>query len=69
MTVSTTNLWKSAATVVRQPSQMRDKNLHIGRTLRDLYFAEGAAATEEAFSDLLSELDATEKSSGGPGRR
>ncbi len=63
MTVSTTNIWKSAAAAVRQPNQMREKNLHIGRTLRDLYLAEDMPKTEGTFSHLLSELDAAEKSS------
>ncbi len=67
MTVSTTNIWKSAATAVRQPNQMREKNLHIGRTLRDLYLAEDMPKTEGTFSHLLSELDAAEKSSRGRG--
>jgi len=65
MTVSTTNIWKSAAAAVRQPKHMREKNLHVGRTLRDLYFADDRPAPEGNFSDLLSQLDAAERSSGG----
>jgi hypothetical protein len=64
MTVSNTNIWKSAASAVRQPHDFRGKNLHIGRTLRDLYLSGDATKTDGTFSNLLSELEATEKASG-----
>ena len=65
MTVSTTNIWKSAAAAARQPKHMREKNLHVGRTLRDLYFTDDMPTPDGNFSDLLSQLDAAEKPSGG----
>ncbi len=61
MTVSTSNIWKSAAAAVRQPIRARDKNLHIGKTLRDLYFKDDMPKTEGHFADLLSKLDASER--------
>jgi hypothetical protein len=65
MTVSTTNIWKSAAASVRMPSKNRDRNLHIGTTLRDLYFTENPQKTDGALSDLLADLEAAEKHSNG----
>ncbi|CAN7200148.1 hypothetical protein [Pararhizobium sp. LjRoot238] len=61
MTVSTSSIWKSAAAAVRQPGRAREKNLHIGRTLRDLYADEQVPKTDETFADLLRELDAAEE--------
>jgi hypothetical protein len=63
MTVSTTNIWKSAASAARQPHDFRGKNLHIGQTLRDLYLSGDMPKTDGTFSDLLSELEASEKTS------
>lgn len=61
MTVSTSNIWKSAAATVRQPALTRDKNLHIGRTLRDLYVAEQMPKTDETFATLLEALSTAEE--------
>ena len=61
MTVSTSNIWKSATAAARQPGRKPEKNLHIGKTLRDLYFDEDMPKTEGTFSDLLSELEAAEE--------
>jgi len=61
MTVSTSSIWKSAAAAVRQPGRARERNLHIGRTLRDLYVDEELPKTVETFADLLEELDAAEE--------
>ncbi|WP_455272634.1 hypothetical protein [Rhizobium herbae] len=61
MTVSTTNIWKSAAASVRMPNKSRDRNLHIGRTLRDLYFTGAPPKTDGALSDLLADLEAAEE--------
>lgn len=69
MTLSTSNIWKSAAAAVRQPGQAREKNLHIGRTLRDLYFDGQAPKTEGTFAELLEELDAAEKAADAGDRR
>lgn len=69
MTVSTSSIWKSAAAAVRQPGRTLEKNLHIGRTLRDLYVNEQMPKTDEAFADLLKELDAAEEAAKTRGRR
>lgn len=61
MTVSTSSIWKSAAAAVRQPGRAREKNLHIGKTLRDLYVDEQMPQTDETLADLLEELDAAEE--------
>jgi hypothetical protein len=63
MTVSTTNIWKSAAASVRMPNKGRDRYQHIGTTLRDLYLTEKPQQTDGLLSDLLANLDAAEKSS------
>lgn len=60
MTVSTSNIWKSAAESVRQPVRGREKNLHIGNTLRDLYFDKETPRSEGKFESLLEQLDAAE---------
>ncbi len=60
MTVSTTNIVKSASAAVQIPNKGRDRNLHIGSTLRDLYFAENLPATDGTLSDLLDDLEAAE---------
>ena len=60
MTVATLSIWKSAAAAVRQPVRTLEKNLHIGGTLRDLYVNEQVPSGDEAFSDLLKQLDASE---------
>lgn len=65
MTVSTTNIWKSAAAAARRPVRSPEKNLHIGRTLRDLYFNEQTPKTEGLFADLLANLDEAEKAATG----
>lgn len=61
MTVSTSNIWKSSAAAVRQPGRAREKNLHIGKTLRDLYVDEQMPQTDETLADLLEKLDAAEE--------
>lgn len=61
MTVSTTNIWKSAAASVRLQNKSRDKYLHIGTTLRDLYITDNPPNIDGALSDLLADLDAAEK--------
>ena len=61
MTVSTSNLWKSASASLRQPAPMRDGNLHIGNTLRDLYFNDPVLKTEGTFAQLLDELESVER--------
>jgi len=63
MTVSTNNIWKSAAASVRLPNKSRDRHQHIGATLRDLYNTENLPGTEGTLSDLLSDLETAEKSS------
>ncbi len=63
MTVSPSNLWKSASEVLRAPTQQRDKNLHIGVTLRDLYFGGSMPDTEGEFAKLLGDLDVAERDS------
>lgn len=63
MTVSTTNIWKSAAASVRVPKKSRDRHLHIGSTLRDLYFTEAPLNADGTLSDLLANLDAAEQRS------
>lgn len=68
MTVPTSSIWKSAAAAVRQPGRTLEKNLHIGRTLRDLYVNEQMPKTDEAFADLLKELDAAEEAAKARGR-
>lgn len=60
MTVSTTNIWKSAAASVRLPNKSRDRHQHIGTTLRDLYITENLPNTDSALSDLLADLEAAE---------
>ncbi len=60
MTVSPSNIWKSASEVLRAPAGQRDKNLHIGGTLRDLYFNDAMPKTEGEFAKLLTELEAAE---------
>ena len=61
MTVSTSHIWKSAAATIRQQGQMRDKNLHIGGTLRDLYVAQQMPKTDKTFTDLLNALHTAEE--------
>lgn len=68
MTIPTSSIWKSAAAAVRQPGRTLEKNLHIGRTLRDLYVNEQMPKTDEAFADLLKELDAAEEAAKARGR-
>jgi hypothetical protein len=65
MTVSTMNIWKSATASVRMPNKSRDRNLHIGTTLRDLYFTDPPPKTDGALSDLLADLEAAENASRG----
>ena len=67
MTVSTSNIWKSAAATVRQSPRVREKNLHIGNTLRDLYFDNNAPRTDGTFARLLEELEMVERA--GEGKR
>lgn len=69
MTISMPSIWKSAAAAIRQPGRTLEKNLHIGRTLRDLYVNEQMPETDEAFADLLKELDAAEEAATTRGRR
>lgn len=61
MTISTSSIWKSAAAAVGQPGRARERNLHIGRTLRDLYVDEQMPETGKPLVDLLEELDAAEE--------
>ncbi|KQV43812.1 MULTISPECIES: hypothetical protein [unclassified Rhizobium] len=68
MTVSTSNLWKSASATLRQPARMRETNLHIGSTLRDL-FNEPAVKTEGVFVQLLDKLETAERTEKEKGRR
>lgn len=63
MTVSPSNIWKSASEVLRVPTAQRDKNLHIGGTLRDLYFSGSMPRTEGTFAKLLSDLETAETES------
>ncbi|WP_143523735.1 hypothetical protein [Pararhizobium arenae] len=69
MTVSTSNIWKSASASLRQPARMREKNLHIGNTLRDLYFDDNVPKTEGTFAQLLEELDMAENTGSDHNRR
>lgn len=69
MTVATSSIWKSAAAAVRQSGRTLEKNLHIGRTLRDLYAIEQMPKTNDAFIDLLKQLDAAEEAAKTRGRR
>ncbi len=61
MTVSPTHIWKSAAESTRMPNKSRERHLHIGSTLRNLYFNENPPKTEGALSDLLADLEAAEE--------
>ncbi|WP_307227986.1 hypothetical protein [Pararhizobium capsulatum] len=63
MTVSTSNIWKSASASLRQPARMREKNLHIGNTLRDMYFDDSIPKTDGTFAQLLEELEMVENTS------
>jgi hypothetical protein len=63
MTVSPSNIWKSASDALRGPTAQRDGNLHIGGTLRDLYFNGSMPRTEGEFAKLLSDLEAAETES------
>ena len=68
MNVSTSNIWKSAAAAARQPVRTKEQSLHIGRTLRDLYFDEQTPKTEGAFAELLADLDEAEKDAAASSR-
>lgn len=61
MTVSTTNILKSAAAAAQMPGKSRDRNMHIGSTLRDLYFTNDLPETKGGMSDLLQNLEDAEK--------
>jgi len=60
MTVSPSNIWKSASEVLRAPAGQRDKNLHIGSTLRDLYFSGSMPKTDGDFARLLQDLESAD---------
>ncbi|MFP5076251.1 hypothetical protein ACLE20_03000 [Rhizobium sp. YIM 134829] len=61
MTVSISNIWKSALASSR-PANRTGDNSHIGRTLKDLYFNGETPRTEGRFEQLLDELDTAERS-------
>ncbi|OJF99074.1 hypothetical protein [Pararhizobium antarcticum] len=65
MTVSPSNIWKSASEVLRTPAGQRDKNLHFGETLRGLYFSGSTPKTDGDFAKLLEDLQSVEKSDSG----
>lgn len=69
MTVSPTHIWKSAAESTRAPNKSRERHLHIGATLRNLYLTENPPKTEGAISDLLADLEAAEKQTKGDTKR
>lgn len=61
MTVSPSHIWKSAASAVRQPARTREKHLHIGSTLQDLYPVQNIRSDDGPFADLLQELETAER--------
>lgn len=65
MTVSTSNIWKSATAAVRRSGGERDANLPIGETLRDLYCDDQMPKADGRFASLLDTLDAAEKKHDG----
>ncbi len=60
MTVSHSNIWKSALASSR-PANGSGDNSHIGRTLKDLYFNGETPRTEGRFEQLLDQLDSAER--------
>lgn len=62
MTVSNAHIWKSVAASARPASRSNEKNLHIGQTLKDLYFNGNMPATDGRFEQLLEQLDSSESS-------
>ena len=64
MTVSNAHIWKSVAASSRPASRTNDKNIHIGQTLKDLYFNGQMPSTDGRFQQLLEQLDSTEDGQG-----
>jgi hypothetical protein len=64
MTVSNAHIWKSVAASSHPASRGNDKNIHIGQTLKDLYFNGQMPATDGRFQQLLEQLDSTEDGRG-----
>lgn len=69
MTVSPMHIWKSATDSTRMPNKSRERYLHIGSTLRNLYFTQNPPKTEGALSDLLADLEAAEEQTKGDTER
>lgn len=51
------------------PNKSRERYLHIGSTLRNLYFTQNPPKTEGALSDLLADLEAAEEQTKGDTER
>jgi hypothetical protein len=61
MTVSNAQIWKAVSASGRPASQTADRNIHIGQTLKDLYFNGDMPSTEGRFQQLLHDLDLSER--------
>ncbi|MEI2297910.1 hypothetical protein [Ensifer sp. MJa1] len=51
----TAHIWKTALEAARGKAGLSHRNLHIGKTMRDLYFASKEGQNEK-IDDLLEEL-------------
>lgn len=59
MKMPMSHIWKSAAETARRSAELPDSNLHIGRTMRDLY-AHNADKPSQDLNNLLEELKKAE---------
>ncbi len=59
MKMPMSHIWKSAAETARRNAELPDSNLHIGRTMRDLY-AHNAGKPSRNLDNLLEKLKNTE---------
>ncbi|NRP17873.1 hypothetical protein LPJGGPFB_01100 [Ensifer adhaerens] len=59
MKMPMSHIWKSAAETARRNAERPDSNLHIGRTMRDLY-AHNADKQSKNLDSLLEKLKKTE---------
>ncbi|OLP55164.1 hypothetical protein BJF92_17400 [Rhizobium rhizosphaerae] len=60
------HLLKSASAVARPSERWRETNVHIGQTLKSLYFNGDTPRTEGVFANLLNQLDDAEDGSYRP---
>lgn len=63
MKMPMSHIWKSAAETARRKAELPDANLHIGRTMRDLY-AHNLEKPSANLNTLLEKLKKTEPKSG-----